>query len=188
MNSDLIFTAENIAQIVLVFGVCFYLVETWFGYRFMKALVAIVGFFAGFTIGFVIAMRLYQKDAYIPAVAGILVGILLALVAFKLYLVGVFLYCGSIAAGAVAQLPINGEYWLKLVLCAAAFIVVGILAVRFARLAIILITSISGAFGAVNLLRTPVVQLDSNLLLRLAVIAAIAVSGILIQQLTAKNR
>lgn len=189
--SETIFTAEALAQIVLVFSVAFYLVECYLGYRCIKALVAIVGFLLGFVIGFGLSARIYTADYYLPAVVGILAGILLALLAFKLYLLGVFIFCGSVAAGAVSNLPLSGEGFpsvLKIILCIAAFVVVGILGVKFSKMCIIIITALSGAVSATNLLATPVAAIGENVGIRIAVIAIFAVSGIVIQRITAKKK
>ena len=176
-------------QMVLVFAVAFYLVECFMGYKAIKWLVAIVGFVIGFLIGFIVTGQMYTNDFYIPTIVGIAAGICLALVAFKLYLVGVFIFCGTVACRAIANLPFGNDqaqYILKLVLCIAVFVIVGILAVKFAKFCIIAITAITGSINAVNLLRTPIVMLDNNMILRIAVIALLAIVGILIQKATNK--
>ncbi len=193
MNTSIVnlFTTETIPQIILVFGVFWYLIQTYLGYRFVKLMVAIVGFAIGFVIGFSVTLAFYQKDAYLPTVIGIVIGIVLALIGFWLYLVGVFIFCGAMAAGAVSYLPLEQQGTqnvIRIILCIAAFVLVGILAVKFSQLVIIVITSVSGALGATRLLATPFPVLDSNLLIRIAVIAAIAISGFVVQKLTAKRR
>lgn len=176
-------------QITLVFAVAFYLVECFMGYKAIKWLVAIVGFILGFFIGFSIACGMYTNDFYIPTVIGIAAGIGLALVAFKLYLVGVFIFCGAVASRAVASLPFGDDQTqsiLKLILCLAVFVVVGILAVKFAKFCIIAITAVTGSINAINHLKTPIVILDENMILRIAFIALLAIVGILIQKATNK--
>mgnify|MGYP004426406743 CR=1 FL=1 len=185
-----LFSLEAITQIIMVFSVAFYFVECFFGYKCIKVFVLIAGFLIGFLVGFFITLSFYLNDAYIPAAVGIGVGILLALVAFKLYLVGVFIFCGAIAAQAVTCLPLSGdgaEGIIKTVLCIAAFIVVGILAVKFAKLCIVLVTAVTGAINAINLLRTPIAVLDNNTIIRFAVIAAVAIAGITVQRLTTRR-
>lgn len=187
--TDLSLLLDSITQIILVFSVAFYLAEAYMGYRCIKVMVAIAGFFVGFLVGFIMTIRFYQQDAYLPTVIGIIAGILLALVAFRLYLIGVFIFCGATAAGAVAKLPIpseGGGTILRIVLCIAAFVIVGILAVKFSKLCIIVITAVTGAVNAGNLLCTPFPVMAENILIRIAVIAVIAISGILIQKLTSK--
>ena len=135
-----LFSPETWSQVFLVFSVAFYLLQCYAGYKCIKWLVAVVGFVVGFLIGFFVSAGVFTQDAYIPAVIGIAAGIGLAFVAFKLYLVGIFIYCGSIAYQAVMSLPIpnEGSYAvLSAVLGIAAFIIVGILAVKFSKLCLI---------------------------------------------------
>ena len=177
------------SQITLVFAVAFYLFECFMGYKAIKWLVAIVGFVVGFLVGFFVTAGMYTNDYYIPTVVGIFAGIALALIAFKLYLVGVFIFCGTVACRAVANLPLGDDQTqsiLKAVLCLAVFIVVGILAVKFAKFCIMAVTAITGSINAINLLRTPVVILDQNTVLRIAFIVLIAIMGIIIQKATNK--
>ena len=63
-----------------------------------------------------------------PAVIGLVAGIVLALVAFRLYIVGVFLYCGFMAFSAVQTISVpEGQGWniLLIVLGVAAFLGAG---------------------------------------------------------------
>lgn len=181
------FSIDAITQIILVFAVTFYLIECFFGYKCIKAFVLIIGFLIGFAVAFSVSSAIYNKDAYIPSVIGMAAGILLALIAFKLYLVGVFIFCGSIAAQAVSRLPLSQEGMqniLRIVLCIIAFVAIGVLAVKFAKFCIICVTAIFGAINAINLLRTPVAVLDENVIIRFAVIAVVAIAGIMIQKIT----
>ncbi len=182
-----LFSIDAITQIILVFSVTFYLVECFFGYKCIKAFVLIIGFLTGFVAAFYVSSAFYNKDAYIPSVIGMAAGILLALIAFKLYLVGVFIFCGSVAAQAVLRLPLSQEGMqniLRIILCIIAFVVIGVLAVKFAKFCIICVTAIFGAINAINLLRTPVAVLNDNIMIRFAVIAVVAIAGIMIQRIT----
>jgi hypothetical protein len=177
-------------QVILVFTVAIALLQCFFGYRLLKAWVAIIGFLVGFVIGFGVAMYNIGGEAYLPAVIGIVAGILLALVAFKLYLVGVFIYCGAIAFSAVQTIPFpENQTWdiVLIVLGVIAFLVAGILAVRFSRPCIIAVTAISGAFNAVDALKTPVAALGENEGLKILAGVALAALGIVIQFLTTKK-
>jgi hypothetical protein len=180
---------ETWNQVFLVFSVAFYLLQCYAGYKCVKWLVAVVGFGVGFMIGFFVSAGYFTQAAYIPAAIGIGAGIGMAFLAFRLYLVGIFIYCGYAAYSAVSNLPIENEgsmAVLRAVLCIGAFIIVGILAVKFAKLCIIAVTAITGSINAVNLLRTPIEALDENTVLRIAVIILIAVTGIIIQRMTTK--
>ncbi len=73
---------------------------------------------------------------------------------------------------------------LKLILCIAAFIIVGILGVKFARLCIIAVTSITGAINAVGLLATPIAVLGTDIVTKVIVIIMIAATGMIVQRMT----
>ncbi len=186
-----LFSFESINQIFLVFSVAFYLVVCYLGYKCIKGLVAVVGFIIGFILVFIISAGVYARDTYyLPAALGLAAGVGFAFIAFKLYFVGVFILCGTLAARAVAELPFGNEWAqsnIRLILCLAAFLIVGIIAIKFAKGCIILVTSVSGAFNAVKLLETPIELLDESTVLKIAVIAFVAISGILVQQASVKG-
>jgi hypothetical protein len=184
-----LFSFETWNQIFIVFSIAFYLLECYMGYKGIKWLVAIVGFLIGFLLGFLISAGTFTQNAYLPTIIGIAAGVGLAFISFKLYLVGVFIYCGSMAFRVVAYLPFEkdgAQGAIQAVLCIAAFIIVGILAVKFARTCIIAVTAITGSINAVNLMCTPIAVLAENMILKIAVIVLIAVTGILVQRATTK--
>ncbi len=181
--------SAGFGQELLVFSVLFAVLLCFLGYRLLKVWIMVMGFAVGFTAGFSVAALLTQGDINIPVIAGIVVGILLALLAFKLYLAGVFLLCGVSAFGAVQalSLPASADGGvMPLVLGVAAFVVVGILAVKLARPCIILVTAISGAVNAVHSLSASVELLSENELLLWAVVAVLAVLGVVVQFKTTK--
>ena len=185
------FNQVTVSQILTVFGIAFYLLEAFCGYRFIRVFISITGFFVGFILGFALSFQIYAKDAYVPAVVGILAGILIALIAYRLYILGVFILCGSIAVEAIGAIPFaadGSQNVLKIILSIAAFIIAGILAVKFAKFCVILITAIGGAINAVDLLKQPVAALNGNIPLYIAFVAVIAVLGFVVQKLTTKKR
>ena len=176
-------------QVMLVFSVALALLQCFFGYRLLKFWIAVIGFLVGFALGFGIAMYNIDGEAYLPAVIGLIAGIILALLAFKLYLVGVFLFCGAIAFSAVQTISLpEGQAWdvVLIILGIVAFIVAGFLAVKFSRPCIIAITAISGAFNAVDALQTPVPALGADSL-RIAAGVGLAALGIVVQFLTTRK-
>lgn len=180
------FTAE-FGQGLLAFSVIFALLQCFLGYRLLKVWIAVMGFAVGFVIGFTAVTLLTQGNVQISVIAGIVVGILLALLAFKLYLFGVFLLCGASAFAAVQALSFASDWEvMPVVLGVAAFVVVGILAVKLARSCIILVTAISGAVNVVHGLSTSVELLSDNELLLWAAVVVLAVLGAVVQFKTTK--
>ena len=175
---------EGIGQIMLAFTLLFAVLQCFFGYKLLRAWIALIGFLIGFVLGFVITRSLIDGEAYLPAVIGIAAGFILAFVAFRIYLIGVFLYCGAIAAGAVNSLAFpSGDGWrvLSIVLCVLAFILVGLLAIKFARPCIIAVTAATGAVNAADALRQMFEELARNRMLVWGIIIALAAAGMLVQ-------
>lgn len=176
-------------QVMLIFSVALSLLQCFFGYRLLKLWVTVIGFLAGFALGFGISMYLIKDEAYLPAVIGLAAGVLLALLAFRLYLAGVFLFCGLIAFSAVQTISApEGPGWdiLMIVLGIVAFLAAGVLAVKFSRPCIIAVTAVSGAFNAVDALQTPVPALGDDGIRLLAGIL-VAALGIAVQFFTTKE-
>lgn len=142
--------AVGVLELILSVLICF------FGYKMMIQLMAFCGFLLGFAVGYYV---LYTYGgglpAYVPFLAGVILGVVLAVLAMKLYKLGVFLYAGFLAASVVYNLSYPpGPVWhyLSLAMTLAAFILAGWLAVKFARTVLVLITGIGGAWQAVDAL------------------------------------
>lgn len=88
-------------QLILTFSILFAVLQCFFGYKLLKLWIGLIGFLIGFALGFFLARALVNGEAYVPALVGIVVGLVFALLAFRIYLIGVFVYCGAIAASAV---------------------------------------------------------------------------------------
>ena len=178
------------SQVAMVFTIVIALLQCFFGYRLLKVWVTIIGFLLGFVLGFGFSAAFIKGEAYLPTVIGIAAGVLLALIAFKLYLLGVFIFCGFIAFGAVRTIPVSDEgIWktVLLVLAVAAFVAAGVLAVKFSRPCIIAITAVSGAFQVVHSLQPQIPVLASNRALSLVTAVVIAALGIAVQFMTTKD-
>ena len=108
-----------------------------------------------------------------------------------IYLIGVFLYCGALAAGAVHALPLPSEEgWnvLGIVFCVLAFLVVGFLATKFARPFIIAVTAATGAVRVTESLQGMWPQLAGNQILGWLMILALAAAGMIVQFASTKKK
>ena len=182
---------ESAGQVVLAFTLLFAVLQCFFGYRLLKIWIGLIGFLLGFVLGFLISRGLVHGEAYIPALIGIAAGVLLALVAYRIYLIGVFVYCGSVAASAIRSLPLpREEGWdtLGIVLCVAAFLVVGFLATKFARPFIIVVTAATGAVRAADALKNMSASLTQNTTLVWLIIVVLAAAGMAVQFCTTRER
>lgn len=133
-------------------GIAAALLNCFFGYRLMKVWISIIGFLCGFCGGYAAMIRLLPGRTGICILTAILIGLLVGLAAYKVYLLGVFLLCGGITMAAVwlfmsAAWP-GLEEWIFLVVSLLAGALAGVLAVMFSKPVIILSTGISGGLSA----------------------------------------
>ncbi len=189
MFGELGVITTRIGQIVTILGIAFCLFQCFAGYRFVRAFIGIVSFIVGFIAGFGLSVTHFSDESYAPAVIGLAAGVGLAFAGYKLYLAGVFILCGFFAASAVTYIPIPEGGFLggiRIVLMIAAFILVGILGVKFSRHCIIIITAATGAMNAVNLMQMPLPALQENGVVSLVLIVLLALFGFIVQRATTK--
>ena len=178
---------ETYATILLLFEVIFGALNCFFGYRLLKVWMAVCGFMIGAAAGFLIAARfLTERNIVfgITAAAGIVGSVL----AYQIYLVGVFFlgWMMSVAAviAFVRSLPIGDKE--KLVVIAAGVLlglIVGVLIVKFARPSIILLTGISGGISTATAAFS-LLKLEQPVLVVTGAGIFLAIVGILVQFLT----
>ena len=186
---ELAVVTERIRPILLLASLVLALMQCYFGYKLLKFWITLAGFVTGFGLGLWAGFRfLPEKEWYLYLIA-LGAGILLGFLAFKLYLAGVFLFCGLLLAGAV--LMVLEKFALpdivQIAAALAAFAVGGILGVKFEKPLIIVITAVSGAVSATRVLMRLVPLLTENEGYALLAGMAIGGSGILLQFLMNKD-
>ena len=196
--SDTFQTVESILMIISRIGsVLLALLLCFTGYRRVRQWVSFVAFVFGAVLGYSAATALgLGKDYwYLPLIIALAAGIILSLLGYRIFQLGLFVFCGAVASWAVTAhvLPksLTGAqqgsmYYVLIGIQVIVFVAGGVLAVRFARTAIIFISSIGGArvasAGLAELL--PKYFPDSSR--QLILFAGLALLGILIQFLTTK--
>ena len=190
--SDILAVAAQVGSIAAALLQCF------FGFRLLRFWVAAAGFVIGAYAGFrYLAPLVLSEDRawYLPLLIALAAGLVLAILSFRLFRMGLFLFAGAVAFVAVrTALESTGllpeEGWLSIVrvlIPAAAFLLAGWLAVHFFRTAIIVVTAIGGAWTAVHTLSVLVpAWLPEQRMVHLA-FAAVAAAGLLVQFLTTKK-
>ncbi|MBE5996805.1 MAG: TMEM198/TM7SF3 family protein [Lachnospiraceae bacterium] len=187
----------KIQMILLLLSLVLALMQCYFGYRFLKFWIGVLGFFLGTAVGFAVSLRFFEVRTWYPWAIGLTAGALLSLLAYKLYLAGVFVFSGFTAASAVyavTELPavnsflanLKGETLHNIIViavCLIAFIVVGILSVKYAKPFIIIVTSLSGALLASRTLVRLIPSMEEKPVWQLAAAAALGASGVLLQHL-----
>ena len=117
-----------------IFGMVFLglaLLNCFLGYRLKKLWIGMIGFLLGIAIGAGIT-SLFSENKTVILAAGLVVGILAALLSFRLYLIGVFFYAALSVYPLIAGL-IGKELWWEIALSVIAAFLIGLLAVNFVR-------------------------------------------------------
>lgn len=178
----------QILTVILVISLTFYLLQTLFGYKLFKVSCAIIGFFIGLILGIFIAGSLFHLTGAWPPIIGVLAGILIGFLAFKLFLVGLFVLAFIIAFELARLIPFpdNSKAWdiAALVIAAAIAVIAGILAVRFQKTVIIVMTAVGGAFNAVRIFDQLTKTLSASPYYVLIASAVLSAVGLLVQFLT----
>ena len=183
MSGELYTLFTHIQFGLLLVSLILALLQCYFGFRFIKFWITAAGVLIGAAAGAAVVYRFFAERPWyvylIIAAAAFLVGFL----SYKLYVIGVFLFCGIIAAAAVYAL-LSGfsiDQTILYVSCGLAFLVAGALGVRFQKPLIILITAVSGAMTATRALSEIVPLLQENAGYRYILLGAFSLTGILMQ-------
>ena len=170
------------------------LLQCFSGYKLLRFWITLSGFGAGLIAGYLLSSMLIPDLAgreYMPIVIALAAGILCGFLAHKVYLAGVFLFCGLMAFSAMASVRFPaGDAWQIFGFAArvAAFLIVGYIGMKFARPAVILISSLAGALSVARALPSfvPVLQGDEEL--QLLILVLLAAAGIVVQYVTTRGK
>ncbi|MBQ9063134.1 MAG: DUF4203 domain-containing protein [Eubacterium sp.] len=184
--------ASQIVVAAAVITLILSLLQCFFGYKMLRFWVALIGFVIGFAAGSGIIANIMEVPSKVLIVlVGITAGALLGILAFKLYVVGVFIYCGMMGAAAAALLPFKDQnetmQTAQMVLMIIVFIVSGVLAVIFQRYVIVIVSAVAGGMHAAGALSTLVPELASEKMTAAAAVVLI-ILGIGVQLLTTRDR
>lgn len=163
-------------------GGLFALANCFFGYKLQKVWITLAGFFIGLAAGFTVSLA-SGLGAGPSLLIGAVLGIVLGLVAFKLYRVGIFLLSFSAANSMFyALIPLH---WAGIAIGIAGGILAGILAVKYLRPVIILTTGIGYGLSAGQMILS-LFGVES-LAVILPVGGVLALAGVLVQFNTTKT-
>ena len=188
---------EKLQMLLMLVSLVLALMQCYFGYRFLKFWISVLGFILGAALGITVSLRFFEMRTWYPWAIGLFTGLLFAFISFKLYLTGVFIFSGGIAAAAVyacLTLPgckaflagFGGETIgniITIALCIAALVLFGSLSVRYSKPIIITVTSLSGAMLASSTLVKLIPTLGEQTEYRFIAAAALGISGVLLQHL-----
>lgn len=178
----------QVLMVFLVISLIFYLLQTLFGYKLFKVSCAIIGFFIGLILGIYISGHFFGLTGAWPPIIGVLAGFVIGFLAFRLFLVGLFVLAFIIAFELALLIPFpeNNNAWdiAALIIAVAIAIFAGVMAVKFQKTVIIVITAVGGAFNAVRVFNQLTNVLSTSQLYTLIASAALAAVGLLVQFLS----
>lgn len=138
--------ASGIVALMCVPALIYGILECFFGYKIMKILFAIQGFFLGFLVGAGFAYLMGLNSVGPVVLSCLIFAILGAMLLYKFYLIGVFLSNASMVF--LVGLLIGGTDESNLIAWAVIGVIVGVLAVKFVRIWVIAVTGIVGGLSA----------------------------------------
>lgn len=142
--------SSGLATFLALLTLLFYVAESLSGYKLIRSWISILGFLIGAFVGFRLLSMFVDQVGYV-LLGAILCGVLLSILSYRIYLVGVFLIAGfGVFQIGMACLPLKGGF-LLIVSVLLGFIA-AYLAIKFMRPAIILITAFHGGIMAATLL------------------------------------
>lgn len=186
-NLNLAEKIEIYTTIILLVEVIFGALNCFFGYKLLKVWIAVCGFLIGAGAGFLIAARFLTDRNMVFGITAA-AGIIIAVLAYEVYLVGVFILGWMLSVLAVTavvrSLPLDDK--TKLVALAAGVLLgllVGVLLVKLARPSIILLTGISGGIGTITAVFS-LLEIQQPAIVVTGAGILLAIVGIVVQFLT----
>lgn len=178
LGMQLMTSVQNTNPLLFGISVLLAVMSAFFGYKVLRAWISVAGFIIGLLLGSG-AAALCGLDGRVSILVGLVVGVVLALIAFALYKIGVFFYAAFCTMSCVMNLlncilQATSTAWWVVLIAFVAGAAVGYFAMRNVRYSIIATSSISGGVSLATLL-LPLFRVTSLpvILVTAAVIAVI---------------
>lgn len=126
----------NLITIIIAIVTCF------FGYRLNKIIIAIMGLFIGFNLGLTYLPIIIENQTIIYIISAV-IALIIGFTSYNLYLIGIFLICALAVYNICGTIGISEN--LQTIIGLIAGVIAGVLAVKFTRPIMIIVTSFSGA-------------------------------------------
>lgn len=166
--------------VTLIIGI----LNCFLGYRLLKAWVGLTGFTAGALLAYSLVSR-YTGNTLVQIGAIVSGGLLLGLLAFHIYRLGVFLLCTTIGTTAVSIL-LQPKDSLRFLICLGIGVLIGLLGMAFVKPMVILNTALGGGFSiAASVAGLLKQEADLKILILGAVLAS---TGIGVQIAASRNQ
>lgn len=171
---------SNIIRLFACISLVIGAVECFAGFKIMKAMMTIWGFFIGAMLGVIVGVA--SQSTVLGFILVIVFGTALAILSFKLYLAGIFILTAFLTAIALYIMCEN------IIIAVLLAIGAGVLSIYFVKPVVIVTTSISGAgiilssaYIMMNL------GMNENSLVTVILWIPIALAGIAVQYITTQK-
>lgn len=154
------------------------------GLKMVRFWAAVLGLLAG-VAGGTFAASYFGLDDIVSMIIGLVLGIILAALAAKFYLAGVMLVGWGLGI-AVSVYFIQPTDWIYTIVCVAIGLVVGLIVLKFAEPATMVLTGLFGGFTAGQAIYG-VIPLE-NTIIRIALPAVLTILGVVVQFLLESKR
>lgn len=129
------------------------LLGCFFGYKLCKVFMSITGFIVGAIVGGIVAFYFLNLTGALAVLCIVLGGILIAVLAYRIYMAGIFILCFGLSFMAAASvLPFSGD--IQFFLATLVGFIIGSLALKYIRPVIILTSALVCGSSAGGLLIT----------------------------------
>jgi hypothetical protein len=140
---------QNVLHIIIGFGIIVGAIQCFFGYRIFKFVLGLTGFILGFAICAAIGYTISQKEV-IALLAGLAGGFIGATLIVFLYFIGIFLIGAFLGGVLGAALFTGAGYNPEPAVLIILAIIVGVIALIFQKIMIIVSTGFGGAWSVVT--------------------------------------
>ena len=182
---------KNTLSVVGVFTIIFGVMQCFFGFKLFKLWCGFIGFLVGGLVGLLLLVSGLFTGTVVMNIIGLVVLILLcvtgAFIAYKAYLVGVFIYTAATAflIGFIVLGLITNSVHTGLIGGLAAGVLLGVIAIIYRRFWIIATTSVTGGITIGTSLM--LILQSSESILSFLIPLVFIIAGFIIQYKTVKK-
>lgn len=181
---------ESLSDFTTAFTIIFAVLSCFFGYKLLKIWIGLAGFLIGLLAGFGVAMQ-FVHNVTLAMLIGACVGAVCAFLAFRIYLVGVFVlvFFWVYTMARLIPQPVPGKGWQMVMIGLAVVLGIlgGMLAVKFTKPAVICLSAFSGGTKAIHYL-LPLLGVTNSTILWIGGIILAVAGGFFQLQATKKMR
>jgi len=137
----------------IILGAVWNLFVCFFGYRFYRVVITICGFLVGAVASYFLLGSYTSIDKNVLLILSLVIGVVVALLAYVLYRIGIFLLVAAAMFFTLSGLlgSTLKDQSMVLIICVAAALILAILSVKFMKPIMILSSGLAGGLGTVKI-------------------------------------